>query len=598
MLTYQTTRLKNRRGILRRLWNYLDTYRSGLIGMGALIFVTMGLGLCGPYLIGRAVDDYIAHGNLSGLARLMGLMIAVCVLRAGGTWLQSVGMVHIAQRTVKDIRDDLFGRLQTLPLRYFDSNPHGDTMSRVTNDTDNISNALANSVSQAFSSAISVLGAGVIMFAMSWQLALISMVTMPMIALATRIIAYRTRQGFRDRQQALGTLNGIVEEDIVAQRVVKICCHEEETIRDFELANTDLRQKAIKAGVYVGLMGPTMNMCRNIGFAVVAGAGGWMVSNGSITIGVVAAFINYADFFNRPLLHLANLYGMIQSGLAGAERVFDVMDEIPEEEDKTDAIDLQKVRGEIDFQNVCFGYARDVPVLADVSFHVEPGQTIALIGSTGAGKTTIINLLTRFYDVDRGSIRIDGRDIQSIRKSNLRKMLGIVLQDTFLFGDTVRENIRYGRLDATDDEVEVAARLANADSFIRHLPSGYDTKLHDAGGSLSQGQRQLLAIARALLADPAILILDEATSNVDTRTEAHVQQALHRLMQNRTSIIIAHRLNTVQRADLILVIENGKIVEQGSHSELLAMEGAYYRLHSGNNGEINNVDSVSCENKK
>ncbi len=586
MLTHSAPQVKDRRGTARRLWKYLARHGRGLAGIAALVAVTTGLSLCGPYLIGRAIDKYISHSNLQGLARIAGLMIAVSLLRAGGTWLQSVGMIHIAQRTVQDIRRDLFGQLQTLSLRFFDCNAHGDLMSRLTNDTDTISSTLGDSVTQLISSALSVVGAGGIMLAMNWRLALISLVTLPLITFATRGIAGRTRQGFRDRQRALGTLNGIVEEGIAGQRVVKVCCHEEQAIRSFEVANTDLRRTAIRAMIYVGLMGPAMNMFRNFGFAVVAGTGGWMVAKGLITIGVVASFIYYGDYFNRPLLQLANLYGTIQSALAGAERIFAVMDETSEETDAPGTIHPERIRGEIDFENVCFGYARDVSVLTDISFHVDSGQTIALIGSTGAGKTTIINLLTRFYDIDSGCILIDGCDIRDLKKSSLRKMLGIVLQDTYLFTDTVRENIRYGRLDATDAQIEDAARLANADSFIQHLPHGYETLLSDAGNSLSQGQRQLLAIARTLLADPAILILDEATSSVDTRTEVHVQQALHRLMQGRTSFIIAHRLNTIQRADRILVIENGAVAEQGTHADLLAQEGAYYRLYANQSGGL------------
>ncbi|MEN6581722.1 MAG: ABC transporter ATP-binding protein [Armatimonadota bacterium] len=575
--------VKNRRGILRRLWTYLSTYRIGLLGTALLVTVNTGLALSGPYLIGRAIDKYITHGDLPGLARVALLMVAIYVAAAIGMWIQSISMIRIAQKTVRDIRRDLFNRLQSLSLRFFDRNPHGELMSRLTNDTDTISATLGDSVTQLISSVLSVAGAGYIMFVLSWQLAAVTLITLPLILFVTRFIAERTRQGFRDRQQALGKLNGMVEESIVGQRVIKACCREQEAIEKFTAANDELRRTATKALFSVGLMGPAMNLFRNMGLAIVAGTGGWMVAKGLTTLGVVAAIINYADYFNRPLNQLANLYGTIQSALAGAERVFAVIDEDPEVDDTPDTVSATDVRGEVEFDSVCFGYEKDTPVLKDVSFNVEAGQTIALVGSTGAGKTTIINLLTRFYDIDSGSIRIDGQDIRNLHRNRLRRALGIVLQDTYLFSGTVYENIRYGRLDASDAEVEAAAGLANAEPFIRHLPHGFDTMLSEAGSNLSQGQRQLLAIARTLLADPAILILDEATSSVDTRTEIHIQQALHRLMQGRTSFIIAHRLNTIQRADCILVIENGRIIERGNHDELLAQDGVYHHLYTSHN---------------
>jgi len=574
--------VRDRRGTLRRLWRYLSRDGAGLAGVALLVTLTSALSLAFPYLMGRAID---AVNDLHRLALLVGGILLITVLTAGGAWWQSIWMLRVTQRTVRDIRRDLFAKLQLLPLRFFDRHQHGELMSRLTNDTDTISATLGDGVTQFISSVLMVTGAGVIMFSMSWRLALVSLATFPLVLLATWWIGKQSRQGFRDRQQALGTLNGLVEETILGQRVVKVCRQETAVVAKFAAVNADLKRTAIKALISVGLMGPVMQVFRNIGFALLVGVGGWLVITGQARLGTMVALITYTDFFNRPLFQLANLYGTIQSALAGAERVFAILDEAPETEDATDARPLHEVRGEVEFTHVDFRYVPDVPVLCDVSFHADAGQTIALVGPTGAGKTTIINLLTRFYEIDAGLISIDGQDIHSLRKDTLRRALGIVLQDTYLFSGTVRENIRYGRLDASDAEVEAAAALANADTFIRHLPQGFDTVLSDAGSSLSQGQRQLLSIARAMLADPAILILDEATSSVDTRTEIHIQQAMHRLMTDRTSFIIAHRLNTIRQADCILVIQDGRIVERGTHAELLAHQGAYHQLYVGQTGE-------------
>lgn len=573
-------RAADSRAAVRRLWAYLGPHRKGLIIGSIMVAITTGLTLVTPYLTGLAIDEYILRHDLPGLARIALIMVVVSALAAVGTQAQTVIMIKVSQRTIRDIRRDLFSRLQALPLRFFDKHPHGELMSRLTNDTETITNALGETVAQLVSAVLSLVGAGGAMIWLNWRLAIVSLLTLPAVVLFTRTIAGHTRQGFRDRQSSLGTLNGIIEETITGQRVVKVCGREQQAIESFDTANDRLRRTATRAWIVVGLMGPIMGLMRNVDFAIISGVGGWMVVKDLATVGTVIAFINYARNFTRPIHEIANLYGTIQSAFAGAERVFAVIDEQPEPADADDALALVKPKGEVVFDHVDFGYVPDVPVLQDVTFTAAPGKTIALVGPTGAGKTTIINLLTRFYDIDAGKITIDGHDIRHIKRDTLRRSLGIVLQDMVLFADTVRENIRYGRLDATDEEIEQAARLANADAFIRHLPHGYETPLTDVGSSLSQGQRQLLAIARAVLADPEILILDEATSSVDTRTELHIQEAMLRLMEGRTSFVIAHRLSTIRKADCILVIDDGRIVERGTHAELLRQEGLYFRMHN------------------
>jgi ATP-binding cassette subfamily B protein len=392
-------------------------------------------------------------------------------------------------------------------------------------------------------------------------------------------IAMRTRRGFKEQQESLGDMNGIIEETITGQHVVKAYVRERVVLEQFEDANRRLQRAATRAEILSGFVGPMMNMINNFSFAIIAGAGGWMAVQGTASVGTIATFISYARQFSRPLNQLAQLYATIQSAIAGAERVFEIIDEVPELADAPDAQPLGEIRGDVGFDEVYFGYDKNVPVLKNVDLHAEPGQTIALVGPTGAGKTTIVNLLTRFYDIDKGSIHIDGVDIREVKKHDLRRQLGIVLQDMFLFSGTVMENIRYGRLDATDEEVIAAAKLANADTFIHRLPHGYQTELAERGGNLSEGQRQLVSIARAILADPSILILDEATSSVDTRTEKHIQEAMLRLMEGRTSFVIAHRLSTIREADKILVVDGGEIVERGTHHELLDKKGFYHNLY-------------------
>ena len=573
-------RAKNRRGTLMRVWGYLRRQKWGLAAVLLLVALASGLDLAGPYLMGVAIDKYILKGDLPGLARLALLMFGVYMATALLVWLRVYVMAAVAQRTVRDLRNDLFAHFQTLSLRYIDQRSHGELMSRLTNDVENVSNVLNESVTSLISSVISIVGVAVVMFMINWRLALVSLVTLPLMAFLSQWVAKRTRRGFQDQQRLLGDINGLIEETITGQRVVKAYGREQAVIGQFEDTNQGLRRASTQAQIFGGVMGPMSNFINNIGFAVVAGAGGLMAVKQMATIGTIAAFINYARQFTFPINMIANLYNTIQSAIAGAERVFQIIDEPPELPDAPDALPLEAVRGEVVFDNVCFGYDADVPVLKQVYLHAQPGQTIALVGPTGAGKTTIVNLLSRFYDVDSGGIAIDGVDLRQYRKDDIRRELGIVLQDTFLFSDTVMENVRYGRLEASDEDVMAAARLANADQFVHRLQHGYQTQLSERGSNLSQGQRQLLSIARAILADPGILILDEATSSVDTRTEQHIQEAMLRLMQGRTSFVIAHRLSTIREADLILVINNGEIIERGTHKELSAQRGFYWNLYT------------------
>jgi ATP-binding cassette subfamily B multidrug efflux pump len=574
-------RAKDTRGTVLRLWGYLRRQKGALIATAAMVAVTTSLDLLGPYLLGKAIDEFILPGNLSGLARISLLMLGAYALASLLTWLQSYVMAGASQRTVRDIRDDLFGSLQTLSLRFFDQHAHGDLMSRLTNDVENINNVLSSSVVQLVSGILSMVGVAAMMVWINWRLATITLLTVPLaMFLLTRSVAKRTRASFRWQQASLGKLNGIIEETVTGQRVVKAFVHEPVAMEEFEVANHDLQQASTRAQIYAGFVGPLMNFVNNLGLAIVAGVGGWMAVRGLATVGTIATFINYTRQFGRPLNEIANLYNAIQAAVAGAERVFEIIDQVPELIDAADACPLAQVKGDVVFCDVSFAYEKDAPVLKQVSLHAEPGQIVALVGPTGAGKTTIVNLLTRFYDIDSGHICIDGHDVRQIKKDDLRRQLGIVLQDTFLFSRSVKDNIRYGRLDATDDEVIAAAKLANADQFIHRLPQSYDTPLSERGSNLSQGQRQLLAIARAILANPGILVLDEATSSVDTRTEKHIQEAMLRLMAGRTSFVIAHRLSTIRDADQIVVINHGEAVERGTHEELLAQQGFYHQLYT------------------
>jgi ATP-binding cassette subfamily B multidrug efflux pump len=567
------------RGTLRRLLATLWPFRWALVGVFVLVVVSTLLDLLAPYLMGIAIDKFIANKDLAGLQRTVLPMLGAYL----GSWLamagQSTIMARVSPKAMRTLRRNLFEHLQTLSLSFFDQHPHGELMSRLTNDLDAISRVLSQNVTELFSGMLTLVGILVMIFAINFWLALGSMLVFPFMMWLVGFVGKRTRRHFRDYQMRIGQLNGKLEEMFSGQRVIMAFGQEASTLADFDEANEKVRQVGIQANTYATLIPPLMGILSNANIAVLAGLGGWMTLQGWATVGTIAAFYTYSRRFAAPLRQLGNLYNQIQSALAGAERVFEIIDTEPELTDAPDAVALDDVAGEAVFDHVNFSYVPGVPVIKNMSLTAKPGQTVALVGPTGAGKTTMVNLLTRFYDIDGGTIRIDGHDIREVQKASLRRQLGIVLQDTFLFSESVMENIRYGRLDATDEEVIAAAKLANADQFIRRLPQGYDTELSERGSNLSQGQRQLLAIARAILADPGILILDEATSSVDTRTEVRIQEAMLRLMEGRTSFVIAHRLSTIRDADKILVIRDGCLIERGTHDELLAQRGFYHHLY-------------------
>jgi ATP-binding cassette subfamily B protein len=570
---------RDARGALERIAAYFGRFRGRLLLVAAGVVAYTFLGLCGPYLMGVAIDRFIGGKDAAGLTRVAWLMLATYVLnnvlQAATSWL----MAGVSQRALQDIRRDLFQHLQTLPLAFFDRRPAGELMSRLTNDIDAINQAVAQNVTSLLASVLSMLGIVVAMFVLDRWLALASLLVVPIMFWFTSFVARYTRKGFKALQESLGGLNAVMEEALSGQKVVKIFRRQESMASGFRERNEEVYRAGVYANTYALLLMPLTAVLGNLFVIVLAGLGGWLALSGLVTVGVIATFISYGQNFVAPLRQLSNLYNTIQAALAGAERVFEILDARPEVDEARGAAEILPVRGSVRFDHVTFGYRQGAPVLRDVSLEARPGEMVALVGPTGAGKTTIINLLTRFYEIDGGAILIDDADLRTLDKGALRRKLGLVLQDTYLFSSTVMENLRYGRLDATDAEVIEAAKMADADHFIRQLPHGYQTVLSERAGNLSQGQRQLLAIARTLLADPAILILDEATSSVDTRTEARIQRSLLRLMKGRTSFVIAHRLSTIRDADQVLVISDGQIIERGTHDGLLAQHGFYEKLY-------------------
>lgn len=565
-----------------RLWRYFGSERKLLILIFAFVIGSSALAVAGPYLIGVAIDAMTgAEGGGVDFGLLEAVLLALVAAYAcegALSFLQSWLMAGLSQRVVKRLRESLFGKLQKLPLRFFDSRPHGELMSRVTNDIDNVSNTVSQSTVQLMSGFIGIVGSLTMMLILSPLLTLATLITVPLVYLLAKFVTSRTGVLFKEQQAMLGKLNGHIEETITGLQVVKAFNHERQSIEQFEDVNGKLLQVSLKAQIWSGFLMPLLGVINNIGIATIAIVGGIMAVNGHLSVGLIASFVGYSRQFVRPINEMAQIYNVLLSGVAGAERVFGVMDEKEEEPDAPDAVKLKNPRGHVVFENVSFSYRPDVPILKGVSFDSPSESSTALVGPTGAGKTTIVNLLTRFYDCTGGRILIDGRDIRDYTRESLRQTFGIVLQETYLFSGTIRENILYGKPDASEQEIQTAARMANADTFIRRLPKGYDTELTENGGNLSQGQRQLLAIARVILAQPSILILDEATSSIDTRTELHIQEALLKVMQGRTTFIIAHRLNTIRDADAIMVIDQGKLQEKGTHNELMERQGGYFRM--------------------
>ena len=563
-------------GTLKRILAYFAKERmlvSSLLGV--VLFGTL-CGIYAPSLQSKAID-IIAGTEEGGLAGALILMLAVYLLYSGSQLLQGLLSARLSQRIVKRMREELFGKIIDLPVRYLDTHSHGDVMSRMTNDIENISNTVSSSLPSLFSGVLTIAGTAAIMLYYCWQLALLSCATVILTFLATKFLSGQVRKFSRKRQQLLGQLNGTVEEMISGYRTVVAYNHQDVTAEEFCETSDALTKAGIRTDIFSGVMGPVMNCIGNIGFVIVAAFGGYFAINGLISVGVISAFIVYAKQFSRPINEIAQIYGQLQTAIAGAERVFAILDESGEEMAGEALVEDEDAT--VYFKDVNFSYVPGHPVIRDFNLTVPSGKKVALVGSTGSGKTTVVNLLMRYYDIDSGEIRIDGQNIAQVARDSLRRNVAIVLQDTVLFSDTIRNNLRYANETATQEQLDDAVRMSRCEQMLKILPDGFDTVLTAAGANLSQGQRQLLAIARAFVADPKILILDEATSSVDTRTEKAIQSAMQQIMKDRTSIVIAHRLSTIRDADIIVVMDQGRIVERGAHDALLARKGKYYELY-------------------
>lgn len=567
---------QNGKKTLKRLMGYFVSEKKMLFLLMLAVVVVVACSVYAPKLQSNAIDA-IAGRQWDMLSPILIVMVIIYIIHSICTYMQSKLSAVLSQNIVSRMRKDLFLNIVNLPIRYLDANSHGDIMSRMTNDIENISTTVSQSMSSLFSGILTVIGTVVMMVALCPRLAALSCVTVILTIVATKLLSKAMRIFFKKRQVILGQLNGNVEEMVTGYRTVVAYNRQNAVVNDFDNVSDELTRVGIIAEILGGSMGPVMNVVNNVGFVIIAAFGGYFAINNIISIGVISAFIVYARQFGRPIDELAQIYGQIQTAVAGAERVFEVMDEPLE--DKSGEKNMDDLKGIIRFKNVNFSYTKEKQVLYDFNLEVKAGQKVALVGSTGSGKTTVVNLLMRFYDVDSGEIQIDDVNIKDIDCDSLRRNTAIVLQDTVLFADSIENNLRYSNSSATDEQMYMAARMSNCDSMIRKMPQGYDTQLMSEGENISQGQRQLLSIARAFLAQPKILILDEATSSVDTRTEKHIQDAMVKLMKNRTSLIIAHRLSTIQDADLIVVMDEGRIAETGSHANLLAKKGKYYQLY-------------------
>lgn len=580
---------KDTKRTLKRLMKYLEGHKLSLALVFIFVILYVIANLATSVLLQPIIDDYIVpmiqdNTNMqikTEFIKMMIIFIVICLLTAVFSYLQAKTMVIVAQKAVKDMRRDLFEKIQKLPIKYFDTHPYGELMSRIVNDIDNISTALNTSINQIISGFLTLLGTLVAMFVISPTLAIINLLALPVMVFIVAKIGKMNRKQFVKQQEALAKVNGYIEEYVSGQKVIKAFNKEEDVKKGFFEKNELLKKEGYKAQALAGVIMPSMGSISNISSAITAIVSGILAINGRLSLGTITLYTRFSKEYSRPISEISNQFNVIQAGLAGAERMFEIIDqevEFPENEGKPE---IGKIKGHVELKHVDFGYEKEKPVLKDVNIEAKPGQTIAIVGPTGAGKTTIINLLTRFYDVDSGEILIDGKNIKEVEKDSLRDSLGIVLQDTVLFNETVKENIRFGKIDATDEEVEQAARLANAHSFIKRLPEKYDTILSEDASNISKGQAQLINIARVILDNPQILVLDEATSNVDTRMEVKIQEAITNLLKGRTSFVIAHRLSTIINADKILVVNDGKIVEQGNHEELIQKKGIYYNMYTG-----------------